>query len=428
VSPPSAFVYADLRGTTQLVGRLWAVSTRGREGATFEYEAEWLRHPERFALEPALEVGPGAFHTARGRALFGALGDSAPDRWGRSLILRSERHRATAESRQPRTLREIDYLLGVSDIARPGALRYKRDADGPFLADGDETVPPLIELSRLLAAAEHVEADDETDDDLRLLLAPGSSLGGARPKASVRDRDGHLGIAKFPSRTDDINVVRWEAVALELARRAEIPVGTFRVEHVAERDVLLVQRFDRVMTATGQRGVIEQRVPFLSATSMLGAADHESHSYLEIADALRRYGADTARDLADLWRRMVFNVLVSNLDDHLRNHGFLYAGANGWRLSPAYDLNPMPLDIKPRFLTTTITADEDASASIALALGVSRDFGVREKEARTVVRDVAGVVQQWRRVASDFQLTAAECDRMASAFEHEDSEAATRRG
>lgn len=424
MSPPPAFVYADLRGTTHLVGRLWAVSTRGREGASFEYETEWLRHPERFALEPALQVGPGAFHTPTGRALFGAIGDSAPDRWGRSLISRGERHRAAAEGRQPRTLREIDYLLGVSDIARTGALRYKRDVEGSFLADGDETVPPLIGLSRLLAAAERVEADDETDDDLRVLLAPGSSLGGARPKASVRDRDGHLAIAKFPSRADEINVVRWEAVALELARRAGIPVVTSRVDHVAAHDVLIVRRFDRVWVTPDQHGTVAQRVPFLSAMSMLDAADRESHSYLEIADALRRYGADTARDLVDLWRRMVFNVLASNLDDHLRNHGFLYAGTNGWRLSPAYDLNPIPLDIKPRFLTTTITADEDASASIELALAVSRDFGLRENEARTVAHDVARVVRQWRRVASDFQLTATECDRMASAFEHEDAEVA----
>lgn len=426
MSPPAAFVYADLHGTAHLVGRLWAVSTRGREGASFEYEAEWLRQLERFALEPTLAIGPGAFHTTTGRALFGAIGDSAPDRWGRTLISRGERHRAAAEGRPPRTLREIDYLLGVSDITRSGALRYKRDADGPFLAHGAETVPPLIALSRLLAAAERVEADDETDDDLRFLLAPGSSLGGARPKASVRDRDGHLAIAKFPSRSDDTNVVRWEAVALELARRAAIPVATFRVEPAAERDILLVRRFDRVVAATDQRSIGEQRVPFLSAMSMLGAADRESHSYLEIADALRQNGADTARDLADLWRRIVFNVLASNLDDHLRNHGFLYAGTNGWRLSPAYDLNPVPLDIKPRFLTTTITADDDASASIELALAVSRDFGVREKDARMVVRDVAGIVQQWRQVASEFQLTAAECDRMATAFEHEDAEAARR--
>jgi serine/threonine-protein kinase HipA len=427
VSPPTAFVYVDLRGIAHRVGRLWAVGSRGREGASFEYDAEWLRHPERFALEPALQVGPGTFHTAGGRVLFGALGDSAPDRWGRSLIARAERRRAASEGRQPRSLREIDYLLSVSDIARPGALRYKRDVEGPFVADGDETVPPLVDLPRLLAAVAHVEADDETDEDLRLLLAPGSSLGGARPKASVRDRDGHLLIAKFPARADDINVVRWEAVALELAHRAEIPVAPWRVERAAEQDILLVRRFDRAAAAPDQRGVVvEQRVPFLSAMSMLDAADRELHSYLEIADALRRYGADTARDLVDLWRRIVFNVLASNLDDHLRNHGFLYTGPNGWRLSPAYDLNPVPIDVKPRFLTTTITADEDASASLELALGVARDFGLREKQGRTIVDDVASVVRQWRDVASSLGLSTSECDRMASAFEHRDMEASRR--
>ncbi len=292
------------------------------------------------------------------------------------------------------------------------------------MADGDQTVPPLVALPRLLSAANHVEAADETDEDLRLLLAPGSSLGGARPKASVRDKKGHLLIAKFPSRSNDINVVQWEAVALELARRAGIPVSLSRVERVGEQDVLLVRRFDRETVAASQGDISEQRVPFLSAMSMLDAADREVHSYLEIADALRRYGADTVTDLVDLWRRVVFNVLVSNLDDHLRNHGFLYAGLNGWRLSPAYDLNPVPADVKPRFLTTTIAADEDASASIALALSVAKDFGVREKEAHTIVRHVGEAVRPWRSVASHCGLTRSECDRMTSAFEHEDAEIA----
>jgi serine/threonine-protein kinase HipA len=427
MSPPTAFVYVDLGGCTYRVGRLWSLASRGREGASFEYDADWLRHPERFSLEPALEVGPGTFHTAGGRALFGALGDSAPDRWGRSLIARNERRQANREHRQPRTLRESDYLLGVSDITRSGALRYKDDVDGPFLADGIETVPPLIELPRLLAAASHFEADDETDQDLRLLLAPGSSLGGARPKASVRDRDGSLAIAKFPSRADDINVVRWEAVALELARRAAIPTVQSRIEHLANQDVLIIRRFDRVRPMPHRVGDgIEHRVPFLSAMSMLDAVDREVHSYIEIADALRHYGADTAADLLDLWRRIVFNVLVSNLDDHLRNHGFLYAGPDGWRLSPAYDVNPVPVDVKPRFLTTTITSDEDTSASIELALDISREFGVHEREAREIARDIADVVQQWREVAMGLGLKASECDRMASAFEHKDAETARR--
>ncbi len=425
MSPPTAVVYVDLHGVAQRVGRLWVVGGRSRdERATFEYDLEWLRHPEPFGLEPALPLGPGPFHTANGRPLFGALGDSAPDRWGRSLIARAERRRAAAEARQVRTLREIDYLLGVSDVARQGALRFTRVVDGPFVSDSDETVPLLIALPKLLAATEHVEADDESDEDLRLLLAPGSSLGGARPKASVRDRDDHLSIAKFPSRGDDRNVVRWEAVALTLASRAGIPVPDSRVEEVAGRDVLLVRRFDRVTLGRERGAIVEHRIPFLSAMSMLDAVDLETHSYLELADALRRYGADTASDLVGLWRRIVFNVLISNTDDHLRNHGFLYAGPNGWRLAPAYDLNPVPVDVNPRMLTTTIVADEDATASLDLALGVARDFGLRPPEANAIVREVGTAVRRWREVAFDLALTPAECDRMASAFEHEDAEAA----
>ncbi|HTA73480.1 MAG TPA: type II toxin-antitoxin system HipA family toxin [Gemmatimonadaceae bacterium] len=426
MSAPTAFVSVELDGVVHRVGRLWAVATREREAATFEYEPEWLHQPERFALEPALTLGPGPFHTVSGRALFGSLGDSAPDRWGRSLVSRAERRRAAAEGRQPRTLREVDYLLGVADVARQGALRFARSIDGPFVAEsGEAAVPLLIDLPRLLAATAHYEADDESDEDLRLLLAPGSSLGGARPKASVRDRDGHLSIAKFPSRVDDRNVVRWESVALTLARRGGIPTTEWRAEDVAGQDVLLLRRFDRVTLGRDARGTVsEQRVPFLSAMSMLDAVDRETHSYLEIADALREHGADTATDLADLWRRVVFNVLISNTDDHLRNHGFLYAGTNGWRLAPAYDLNPMPVDIRPRFLSTTIGVEDNASASLELALAVAQDFGLTIGEARGIIREVAGAVGAWREVAFRVGLSPAECDRMASAFEHKEMEAA----
>ncbi len=421
MSEPTAFVHLALGGRTTRVGRLWTTAAKGRETATFEYDPEWLRHPERFALEPALALGPGPFHTSLGRALFGALGDSAPDRWGRTLMARAERRRAAVEGRRPRTLRESDYLLGVSDVVRQGALRFSTTPDGPFLAaDPRWSVPPLVELPRLLAASGHVEADDETEPDMRLLLAPGSSLGGARPKASVRDRDGHLLVAKFPSRTDDIDVVQWEAVALGLAERARIPVPAWRVEDVAGQHVLLTRRFDRVSAGTGEL----IRVPFLSATSMLGAADGELHSYLEIADALRQHGAATATDVPALWRRIVFNILVSNTDDHLRNHGFLYGGQEGWRLSPAYDLNPVPTDVKPRVLSTAIGLDEDATASLDLALETASEFAVGAREARVVVHEVGAVVSRWREVAAGLGLSAAACDRMVSAFEHEDLSAA----
>ena len=204
----------DLQAKPHPVGQLWARMRKDNESATFEYDRSWLTHPNRFSLEPALTLGPGPFHTEAGKGLFGAIGDSAPDRWGRVLMRRAERRRAEREARVPRTLREIDYLLMVDDEARQGALRFAERKDGPFLAEhGPTRIPPLLELPRLLSAVEHVLTDTDTDEDLRLLLAPGSSLGGARPKASVRDRDGHLAIAKFPSKGDEINTVLWEALA-----------------------------------------------------------------------------------------------------------------------------------------------------------------------------------------------------------------------
>src|SRR5713226_6510536 len=372
-------VYVDLQGAPHLVGRLWARIRKERESATFEYDKSWLTHPERFSLEPALKLGPGPFHTTSDKPLFGAIGDSAPDRWGRVLMRRAERRRAEREGQTPRTVREIDYLLMVDDEARQGALRFAEREGGPFLAEhGPTKIPPLIELPRLLSAAEHVLSDTDSDEDLRLLLAPGSSLGGARPKASVRDRDGHLAIAKFPNKGDEINTVLWEAVALTLAAKAGITIPVWRLETVAEKPVLLLRRFDR------EQGM---RVPFVSAMSMLEAKDNEARSYLEFVDVLRQHGASPKEDMHDLWRRIVFSILISNTDDHLRNHGFLWAGPAGWRLSPAYDLNPVPADIKPRVLSTAIDLDNRA-ASLELAFEVAGYFGVSEREARKIAAEV----------------------------------------
>ncbi len=318
-------VYVDLHGVSHLVGRLWGHTRKNRQTATFEYDQAWLAHPERFALEPALTLGPGPFHTPSEKPLFGAIGDSAPDRWGRALMRRAERRRAERAGETPRSLWEIDYLLGVDDEARQGALRFAEREAGPFLARAATTIPPLVELPRLLSAAEHVANDSDSDEDLRLLLAPGSSLGGARPKASVRDRDGRLAVAKFPRQGDEIDTVRWEALALTLAAKAGIAVPTWRVEDVAGNAVLLLRRFDR------GDGV---RLPFLSAMSMLGANDKEMRSYLEFVDALRQHGSAPKEDMRALWRRIVFSVLISNTDDHLRNHGFLYTSPDGWRPRP----------------------------------------------------------------------------------------------
>lgn len=410
----SILVYIELEASLVLVGRLWPLVHHGRESATFEYSKEWLVHPQRFSLEPALYLGAGPQHTAQEQANFGAFGDSSPDRWGRTLMRYGERRRAAREGRRPRTLGETDYLLLVDDESRQGALRFARKEGGPFLAEAEGTrIPPLLELPKLLAAATHVQAETDTDEELRLLLAPGSSLGGARPKATVRHSDGSLAIAKFPQRGDPHNVETWEAVALELASQAGISVPSWRIERVAGKPVLLLGRFDR----SSQR-----RIPFLSAMSMLGARDHQTHSYLEIADAIRQHGSKPTSDLSQLWRRMVFNVLVSNTDDHLRNHGFLYDGT-GWHLAPAYDLNPVPAEVKPRILCTTITFDSPA-ASLELAFEVAEEFGLKLPEALGVARQVAEATSRWRLVARQHGLPDREVEGMASAFEHADLELA----
>lgn len=409
------WVHADLDGRPQLAGRLYTHVRRGRETATFEYDPEWLDHSERFALEPALQLGPGPFHTGADQPLFGAIGDSAPDRWGRALMRRMERRRAAATGEAPRTLFEIDFLLMVADEARMGALRFAEQPGGPFLASsGQPSVPPLVDLPRLLSAAERVVSKSEDDEDLRLLFAPGSSLGGARPKASVRDSDGRLAIAKFPHRDDEWNAVGWEAVALSLAAEAGIGVPIFRLESIAGKDILVLRRFDR-------DGV--GRIPFLSAMSMLSAQDHEARSYLELADALRLHGARAAEDMRQLWRRIVFTVLISNVDDHMRNHGFLYTGTEGWTLSPAYDLNPVPVEVRPRVLSNAID-DADQTASLELALSVAAYFDLDDEEAQGIAAAVGRVVSGWREEAARRGIGHAELDRMASAFMHADLELA----
>jgi serine/threonine-protein kinase HipA len=409
------YVHADLDDAAHLVGRLFTRVRGRRETATFEYDETWLGHRERFALEPALQLGPGPFHAGADKPLFGAIGDSAPDRWGRVLMRRAERRRAAAAGEAARTLFEIDYLLLVDDEARMGALRFADQPGGPFLArPGRPPVPPLVDLPRLLSAAGRVVDENEDDEDLRILFAPGSSLGGARPKASVRERDGRLAIAKFPHRDDEWNAVLWEAAALTLADKAGIDVPLFRVEKIGDKDVIILGRFDRDGAA---------RIPFLSAMSMIGAKDNETRSYLEIADALRQHGAQPADDLRQLWRRLVFTVLISNVDDHMRNHGFLYAGTEGWVLSPAYDLNPVPVDVKPRVLSNAID-EEDQTASLGLALSVAEYFELDEDEAEQIAGEIGKVVAGWREEAARLGLGNAELERMESAFAHADLEAA----
>ena len=403
------FVYVDLDKIPHLVGRLWMQVRKRVEGATFRYDDGWLRNPARFALEPALQMDPGPHHTFPGRSLFGAMGDSAPDRWGRALMVRAETNRARKASESPRTLWEADYLMMVDDETRQGALRFAATEGGPFLRQAtDRRTPPLVELPALLAASERAFDGAESEEELRLLLAPGSSLGGARPKASVRDLGGHLAIAKFPHHADRIQTVLWEAVAYRLALAAGLRTATARVERVAGRPVLLLRRFDRDGAA---------RRPFLSAMSMLGAVDRETRSYLEIADVIQQHGAAPIEDLKELWRRIVFSVLISNSDDHLRNHGFLYEGKQGWRLSPAFDLNPVPVQFRPRILSTFID-ERSGEATLDLALSVAGYFRLSLTDARQMAREVARAVSGWRKAAMALSVPPGELDLMASAFEH----------
>jgi len=404
-------VHVDIDGRTQPVGLLRRQTARGRiDAVTFEYDDAWLANDVRFALEPALQLGPGVFasSTAAGR-MFGAFADSAPDSWGRRLIQRAERRQAARESRHVRALGEVDYLLGVSDVARLGALRLRGVDDPEFQAPSVSGVPALIELPRLLRSALLIESDEDTDDDLQTILAAGSSLGGARPKASVID-DGHLWIAKFPKDSDDYSLETWEEIAFRLAEGAGIETPSHRLVGVVGRQVLLSRRFDRARHV---------RMPFLSAMAMTGAQDGERGSYPEVADALARHGADAKAQTAALFRRMVFNVLVSNVDDHLRNHGFLMQGQAGWVLSPAYDLNPTPVDQKARILKTSIDID-DGTCSLDLVESVAPYFGLALTAARRIIKEVALSVARWRSVAAATGVSPRQADRLASAFEHAD--------
>lgn len=394
------------------VGRLWSYFHKGRESASFEYNREWLANPYRFALEPLLPLADGTFHTTPGQRVFGAIGDSTPDRWGRILMRRAEQARARAANESPRTLSERDYLLMVNDEARQGALRFSRDGGQSFCAPpGTMPIPPLVNLSRLLHAADHFCRDDENAENLRLLLAPGSSLGGARPKASVKDMKGNLCIAKFPRHDDEYNVVAWEAVALTLASKAGLQVPRFELGKIADKNVLIVWRFDRTQK--------KRRIAYLSAMSMLGARDNEQHSYLEIVDAIRQYGAAPRQDLRQLWRRIAFSIMISNTDDHLRNHGFLQPGGTGWSLSPLFDVNPTPVDIRPRYLNTAIDWEE-TSASLDVLLSIAPECGIKTSETNDLLNPITRAVSQWRQAAESFGISRQEQDRMASAFEHKD--------
>ena len=403
-------VHIEYAAGRKRVGTLHRHARRGSEAISFEYHKDWLQDPTHFSLEPALSVGRGAFVPADGLSMFGSIGDSAPDTWGRRLMQRAEPWKAEREGRAIRTLQELDYLIGVSDISRLGALRFRVAGEQAFQSPNRTGVPGLVELGRLLRATERVLRGEETDEDLQVICAPGSSLGGARPKVSVIDRHDRLSIAKFPKETDEYSIELWEYVALTLAKRASIRTPEFELIRVADRAAMLSRRFDRSASS---------RVPFLSALSMLSLKDGERGSYPELVDALSLHGARAKEDARELYRRMVLNVLISNVDDHLRNHGFLWVGREGWRLSPVYDLNPVPTDVRPRILTTNISLD-DGTCDLNLVLSVAEYFSLGLADAKEIAKDVAKVTSTWMEVAAAAGASQAEIRRMASAFEHSD--------
>lgn len=403
-------IHLSLAGQTRLLGRAHCNRARGKEIILFEYAGEWLQAEDRFALEPALPLTRGSFAPPAGYPIHGSIGDSAPDTWGRRLMQRAERRQAGREGRDVRTLMESDYLLGVADETRLGALRFRPAGEKEFAARPRVGVPALVELGRLLQITERLLRDEETDADLQMIFAPGSSLGGTRPKASVIDAHGRLAIAKFPKETDDYSMETWEEIALRLAERAGITTPGHELIQVAGKAVLLSRRFDRVEA---------RRIPFLSALAMLGAKDGEAGSYPEMVDALGRHGAQATHDSHALYRRAAFNVLVSNVDDHLRNHGFLRQGKAGWTLSPAYDLNPVPADLKARVLTTRIDLNE-GTCSLDLLEAAAGYFALSLSKARAIIKEVATATATWRTVAKEVGARTGEINRMASAFEHDD--------
>jgi serine/threonine-protein kinase HipA len=397
-----------------LAGRLYSQGGAATESASFAYDSRFLASPGAYALDPALPLVTGTLQAPAGPALFGAFGDSLPDRWGRTLIQHAEQARARAAGTAPHPISETDLLLSVRDDLRQGALRFRLGEQGPFLAAEDSRAPALTDLPALLDIAARVEQGTADYDDLTRLRRAGSSLGGARPKAHVLNATGRLAIAKFPNPVSDTwNVMAWEKVALDLARDAGLTVPHSQLIRIGDRHVLIVERFDR-------RGAV--RVGYASARTMLEAHHHDQRSYLEIAAVIEERSAAATADLRQLWRRMAFSVLISNTDDHLRNHGFLHEHAESWALSPAFDLNPNP-GPGPKYLSTAIDS-HDTRASVQTLMSVADYFRLTASDALDILTQVTRAAADWRRVAQAHGLRPPDLDDMEPAFEHAEAEQA----
>ena len=407
------YVYENWRKESpSLLGKLRSVFVRGQESFSFEYEPQWLQECDgAYSLDPDLALYRGRQYTPLDKPLFGLFSDSCPDRWGRLLMRRREATQARKEDRKPRKLTESDFLLGVFDESRMGALRFSLEEGGPFLSnDPTFATPPWVKLRTLEHASLAFESDDSGQNEqwLQQLLAPGSSLGGARPKASVLAADGSLWIAKFPSKNDEYNSGAWEMVVHELAKLCGLHVPEAKLETFSKTgSTFLVKRFDR-------KG--SQRIHFASAMTLLGKTDGASAadgtSYLDLASFIRSHGANPTEDLRELWKRIVFNMAVSNTDDHLRNHGFLLT-PTGWVLSPLYDVNPIP---EGNCLSLNVN-EEDNSIDISLALEVAGYFGLTEQESEAAATEICHTVQEnWEKIAQKYGLSRGAVERMRGAF------------
>jgi serine/threonine-protein kinase HipA len=406
------FVYAHWLGMTEPepIGILSAHQGKGRKSFSFEYEASWIQSKKQFLFDPDISwySGPQFPDTKEN---FGVFLDSMPDTWGRTLMKRQEAQRAKKEERAPRKLYDIDFLLGVYDEGRMGALRFKTDPDGPFLDNTKEfPTPPWSFVRELQHAAGVIESDNEnreTKKCLDVLMAPGSSLGGARPKANILDNERHPWIAKFPSKNDTTDKALWEYLAYCLARDAGIEMATSKTRKVTGNyHTFFTKRFDR------QAG---ERIHFASAMTMTGNNEdtikNNTPSYLDLAEFIQFSGANVEKDLLQLWKRIVFNIAISNTDDHLRNHGFILK-EKGWFLSPAYDINP---SVDKDGLSLNIDTENNA-LDFDLALSVGEYFQLTDKQMQEIIHEILEPVSKWKNLADKIGIPRAEQQIMEAAF------------
>ena len=406
------WVYAHWVGMKdpRCIGILSAHFGKGRKSFSFEYDKEWITSHEQMLLDPDLGWYSGMQYTNE-KEYFGVFLDSMPDSWGRTLMQRREPLRAKEEDREPKTLHDIDYLLGVYDESRMGALRFKLDPGGAFLeVASNTTTPPWTSLGELQKAVKEVESN-KNDENIRewilMLIAPGTSLGGTRPKANFTDRSNELWIAKFPSRNDTIDKAAWEFLAYRMAIRAGVNMADSQISKIdGNHNTFLTRRFDRIK---------RERIHFASAMTMTGNYEENIRdnraSYLEIAEFIKFSGASNKEDLHQLWKRIIFNISISNSDDHLRNHGFLLTN-EGWRLSPAFDVNP---SIDKQGLSLNIDMDSN-SLDFDLARSVGEFFMLDLTSMDKIISEVEFVVSDWRKYATSIGIPKTEQERMTPAF------------